>query len=636
MLRRVAPSLRRAILTSSAHGRAGAQLTEPGLSPRHALLPQWRLCSSAASTNSPPPPPPPPSSPPQGTPRPAGGSTVSSLNPAEVAKFAAIAETWRDPNSSKPLEGLKVIDVGCGGGILSEPLARMGATVTGIDAVDKNIKIARVHAASDPSTASIEYFCTTAEDLVKENKQFDAVISLEVIEHVANPSGFCESLSALTVPNGATVISTINRSMRAYATAIVAAEYILNWLPKGTHQWSKLVTPEELVLILERASISVQEMAGFVYNPLRGEWSLSDDLTDKSGPSFSYPTAQIFLAGPPSSSVNSRPIITSTTTAAAVSAITLSLPPVKSRLEQAMLRRLPPCLRRALPASSSSNSAPRRGVRLAEHGQSPPQSAPPPPSPATQKDGAVRTPGGGSAAEVAHFASFAETWWDTEGPFKHLLVMNPTRVSFIRSILCKHFRRDPNSSKPLEGLKIIDVGCAAGMLSEPLARMGATVTGIDAADESIKIARVHAASDPLTASIEYLCTTAGCRHHLQDSEVQRFLVIEHVDNPSEFCGSLSALTVPNGAFVISTINRSIRAFATMIIPKGTHHWSKLVTPDELVQMLEKASIYVQEMAGIGYNPWRGDFSMSKDTSVDYFAYGIKKVETPSVVSQTQA
>uniref|UniRef100_A0A0E0IPN5 Coenzyme Q3, methyltransferase n=1 Tax=Oryza nivara TaxID=4536 RepID=A0A0E0IPN5_ORYNI len=277
-----------------------------------------------------------------------------------------------------------------------------------------------------------------------------------------------------------------------------------------------------------------------------------------------------------------------------------------------MLRCLPPCLRRALPASSSSTSAARRGVRLAEHGQSPPQSAPPPPSPATQKDGAVRTPGGGSTAsslnpaEVAHFASFAETWWDTEGPFKHLLVMNPTRVSFIR--------RDPNSSKPLEGLKIIDVGCAAGMLSEPLARMGATVTGIDAADESIKIARVHA-------------------------------VIEHVDNPSEFCGSLSALTVPNGAFVISTINRSIRAFATMIvaleyifhwIPKGTHHWSKLVTPDELVLMLEKASIYVQEMAGIGYNPWRGDFSMSKDTSVDYFAYGIKKVETPSVVSQTQA
>uniref|UniRef100_A0A0E0IPN3 Ubiquinone biosynthesis O-methyltransferase, mitochondrial n=1 Tax=Oryza nivara TaxID=4536 RepID=A0A0E0IPN3_ORYNI len=312
-----------------------------------------------------------------------------------------------------------------------------------------------------------------------------------------------------------------------------------------------------------------------------------------------------------------------------------------------MLRCLPPCLRRALPASSSSTSAARRGVRLAEHGQSPPQSAPPPPSPATQKDGAVRTPGGGSTAsslnpaEVAHFASFAETWWDTEGPFKHLLVMNPTRVSFIR--------RDPNSSKPLEGLKIIDVGCAAGMLSEPLARMGATVTGIDAADESIKIARVHAAAGIIFKTLKFRDSLSiserGAFLLSYISILENALVIEHVDNPSEFCGSLSALTVPNGAFVISTINRSIRAFATMIvaleyifhwIPKGTHHWSKLVTPDELVLMLEKASIYVQEMAGIGYNPWRGDFSMSKDTSVDYFAYGIKKVETPSVVSQTQA
>ncbi|XP_020398025.1 ubiquinone biosynthesis O-methyltransferase, mitochondrial [Zea mays] len=155
----------------------------------------------------------------------------------------------------------------------------MGATVTAIDAVDKNIKIASIHAASDPTSASIEYCCATAEGLVKEKRLFDAVISLEVIEHVANPLEFCESLSALTIPNGATVISTINRSMRAYATAIVAAEYILRWLPRGTHEWSKLVTPEELVLMLQKASVSVEEMAGFVYNPLSGEWSLSDDIS---------------------------------------------------------------------------------------------------------------------------------------------------------------------------------------------------------------------------------------------------------------------------------------------------------------------------------------------------------------------
>ncbi|XP_047334486.1 ubiquinone biosynthesis O-methyltransferase, mitochondrial [Impatiens glandulifera] len=233
---------------------------------------------------------------------------VSSLKVTELAKFSAIAETWwdaegpfkplhvmnptrlafirstlcrhfsKDPNSPKPLEGLKIVDVGCGGGILSEPLARMGATVTAIDAVEKNIIIARLHADLDPVTSAIEYQCTTAEKLVEEQRKFDVVVSLEVIEHVSDPAQFCQSLASLTVPGGATLISTINRSMRAYATAIVAAEYVLQWLPKGTHQWSSFLTPEELVLILQRSSISIQEMAGFLYNPLTGRWYLSDDI----------------------------------------------------------------------------------------------------------------------------------------------------------------------------------------------------------------------------------------------------------------------------------------------------------------------------------------------------------------------
>ncbi|WCJ27248.1 Ubiquinone biosynthesis O-methyltransferase [Euphorbia peplus] len=233
----------------------------------------------------------------------------SSLNQFEIAKFAAIADTWwdsegpfkplhalnptrlafirstlcrhfrKDPNWPRPLEGLKIIDVGCGGGILSEPLARMGATVTGVDAVEKNIKIARLHADLDPSTSSIEYLCATAEKLVEEQRKFDAVISLEVIEHVANPAEFCKSLAAITCSGGATVVSTINRSMRAFATTIVVAEYLLQWLPKGTHQWSSFITPEELVLILKRANVDVKEMAGFVYNPLNGLWTLSDDVS---------------------------------------------------------------------------------------------------------------------------------------------------------------------------------------------------------------------------------------------------------------------------------------------------------------------------------------------------------------------
>ncbi|KAL5551080.1 hypothetical protein UlMin_001256 [Ulmus minor] len=236
-------------------------------------------------------------------------SALSSLNQEELAKFSAISETWwdsegpfkplhamnptrlafirstlcrhfgRDPYSPTPFEGLKIVDVGCGGGILSEPLARMGATVTGVDAVEKNIKIAGLHADLDPLTSKIDYCCTTAEKLVEEQRSFDAVIALEVIEHVANPGEFCKSLSALTVPDGATIISTINRSMRAYATAIVAAEYLLHWLPKGTHQWSSFLTPEELVLILQRASISVKEMAGFGYNHLTGRWSVCDDIS---------------------------------------------------------------------------------------------------------------------------------------------------------------------------------------------------------------------------------------------------------------------------------------------------------------------------------------------------------------------
>ncbi|XP_059656543.1 ubiquinone biosynthesis O-methyltransferase, mitochondrial-like isoform X2 [Cornus florida] len=210
-------------------------------------------------------------------------TSSSSLNEAELLKFSSIAETWwdakgpfkplhvmnptrvtfirstlcrhfrKDPNCARPFEGLKFVDVGCGGGILSEVL--------------------------DPVTSAIEYRCTTAEKLVEEQREFDAVIASEVIEHVANPAEFCKSLASLTVSSGATVISTLNRSMRSYATAIIAAEYLLHWLPKGTHQWSSFLTPEELVLILQRASITVQEMAGIVYKPLTGGWALSDDVS---------------------------------------------------------------------------------------------------------------------------------------------------------------------------------------------------------------------------------------------------------------------------------------------------------------------------------------------------------------------
>ncbi|KAF2302989.1 hypothetical protein GH714_012330 [Hevea brasiliensis] len=197
--------------------------------------------------------------------------------------------------------------------------------------------------------------------------------------------------------------------------------------------------------------------------------------------------------------------------------------------------------------------------------------------------------------ELAKFSAIADTWWDPEGPCKPLHAMNPTRLAFIRSTLCRHFRKDPSVARPFEGLNIVDVGCGGGILCEPLVRMGATVTGIDALEKCQD------------------CTPACC------------MVIEHVEDPAEFCKTLAALTNPGGATVISTINRSLRSFAIAIVlaeyllhllPKGTHQWSSFVTPEELELMLRRASINVQEMAGLVYNPFTGRCSLSDDISVN--------------------
>ncbi|XWS41084.1 hypothetical protein CRYUN_Cryun17cG0050000 [Craigia yunnanensis] len=238
-------------------------------------------------------------------------STPSSLKEPELAKFSAIADTWWDSEGPfKPLHKMNPTRLAFIRSTLcrhfgtyllfsfsSQPLAQMGATVTGIDAVDKNIKITYLHVDLDPTTSTIEYCCTTTEKLVDKQRKFDVVIALEVIEHVADPAEFCKSLAALTVHEGTTVVSTINRSMRSYSTAIVAAEYLLQWnldlvsckavavymfiisldfmhLPQGMHQWSSFLTPEEQTMILKRASIDVKEMTEFVYNPLTERWSV--------------------------------------------------------------------------------------------------------------------------------------------------------------------------------------------------------------------------------------------------------------------------------------------------------------------------------------------------------------------------
>ncbi|MEX2616883.1 MAG: bifunctional 2-polyprenyl-6-hydroxyphenol methylase/3-demethylubiquinol 3-O-methyltransferase UbiG [Alphaproteobacteria bacterium] len=229
----------------------------------------------------------------------------TTVDPAEVEKFAALAAVWwdhdgpfkplhrlnpirlrfirdrlamrfgRDVQAERPLEGLRVVDIGCGGGLLAEPLTRLGASVTGIDATEKNIGIARIHAAD--MGLAIDYRVATAESLAGAGEQFDAVLNMEVIEHVANVDMFLAATAALTKPEGAMFLATLNRTAKAYALAIVGAEYLLRWLPRGTHDWQRFVKPSELAAGLRAAGMTVTEMTGVVYNPFSDRWSLDPD-----------------------------------------------------------------------------------------------------------------------------------------------------------------------------------------------------------------------------------------------------------------------------------------------------------------------------------------------------------------------
>ncbi|MEM7777014.1 MAG: bifunctional 2-polyprenyl-6-hydroxyphenol methylase/3-demethylubiquinol 3-O-methyltransferase UbiG [Pseudomonadota bacterium] len=176
----------------------------------------------------------------------------------------------------RPLTGKTVLDVGCGGGLASEPLARLGATVLGIDPAEENIEAARTHATQAGLT--LTYAAQRAEDLVAESRTFDLVVSLEVIEHVPDPAAFVATCGALVAPGGVLVLSTLNRTARAYALAIVAGEYILGWLDRGTHDWNRFVTPDELARYLRAAGLHPQRPRGTVYAPLTDSWRLSDDV----------------------------------------------------------------------------------------------------------------------------------------------------------------------------------------------------------------------------------------------------------------------------------------------------------------------------------------------------------------------
>ena len=227
----------------------------------------------------------------------------TTIDPGEVAKFEAMAAEWWDPNGKfkplhmlnpcrldyitsqisaefdrdlgaiKPFEGLRILDIGCGGGLLSEPMARLGASVMGADAAAGNIPVAQVHA--EQSGLAIDYRNATAEALAEAGEQFDAVLNMEVVEHVADPLAYLTACRRLLKPGGLHLCSTINRNTKSFAMAIVGAEYVMRWLPKGTHEWSKFITPDELYDLLRQAGLEPVDRKGFVFSPISWSWSLS-------------------------------------------------------------------------------------------------------------------------------------------------------------------------------------------------------------------------------------------------------------------------------------------------------------------------------------------------------------------------
>ncbi|OJF90794.1 bifunctional 2-polyprenyl-6-hydroxyphenol methylase/3-demethylubiquinol 3-O-methyltransferase UbiG [Pararhizobium antarcticum] len=182
----------------------------------------------------------------------------------------------RDPLAPQPLKGLRVLDIGCGGGLLSEPMARMGAEVVGADASEKNIMIARTHA--EGSGVAVDYRAVTAESLAEAGETFDVILNMEVVEHVADVDFFISTCAAMVRPGGMMFLATINRTLKARALAIFAAENILRWLPRGTHQFEKLVRPEELEKPLTADGMQITDRTGVFFNPLSNQWNLSKDM----------------------------------------------------------------------------------------------------------------------------------------------------------------------------------------------------------------------------------------------------------------------------------------------------------------------------------------------------------------------
>ena len=233
----------------------------------------------------------------------ASAPAAGSIDPAEVAKFSGLADAWwdpagkfrplhrlnptriayirdraaarygREPIGPAPLAGLAILDIGCGGGLLSEPLARLGGKVTGLDAAERNIAIAKRHA--ELGGLAIDYRAGSAEDLAASGRLFDVVLAMEVVEHVADPASFLGAAAALVAPGGVLIVATLNRTAKAFALAIVGAEYILGWLPRGSHDWRRFLKPSELAALLRPHGLTLGEAVGVVYSPIADKWRLA-------------------------------------------------------------------------------------------------------------------------------------------------------------------------------------------------------------------------------------------------------------------------------------------------------------------------------------------------------------------------
>src|ERR1700688_1355832 len=205
-------------------------------------------------------------------------AALHKFNPLRLAYIRdRVAEHFeRDAKRLDSLKGLRILDIGCGGGILSEPLARLGASVVGADPSASNIAVARHHAAQ--SGLAIDYRNSSAEALAEADESFDVVLAMEVVEHVADVGLFVELAGAMAKPGGLLFVATLNRTMKSFALAIVGAEYILRWLPRGTHQWDKFITPNELEIAIEHSGLQITDETGVIYNLFAARWQLTTDM----------------------------------------------------------------------------------------------------------------------------------------------------------------------------------------------------------------------------------------------------------------------------------------------------------------------------------------------------------------------